>query len=295
MANQKGSFAHNTQNVTNDADFRAYAQALHDMFALAGWIQTGDTGQINLTTVLRPAANTSGGYEIWRFDDALQATFPIFVKIEYRASAAQTTAIIHGFTGTGSNGAGTLTGQLSQVSPGPMINNQPGSPSVTVTTGTTYWCGDKDYICCIMQGDQVANKQNGFVIERPIYDSGVVSDRGVYIHGWSSIAGYGQFVPSSGTPPAGVSQPSVLNIQNLYSGGAGMGAFGTDVAILSIPLMAGKYMTLRSMLIANTSQFATTTPVSVTRFGVVKSYKPIPTAGPPQLSAVSGQVLLFND
>lgn len=92
-----------------DAEFRAWAQFIHDTFNLA-WVQTSDTGQINLTTVTAPGApNTSQGYEIWRMNDSLQGTFPIFVKVEYGSGAAALTPAIFLTIGKGSDGSGTIT------------------------------------------------------------------------------------------------------------------------------------------------------------------------------------------
>lgn len=96
-----------------DAEFREWAQAIHDALIAVGMTQTADTGQINLATVAKPAAaNTAQGYEIWRFSDTLQSTRPIYIKIEYGSSAGSATRGSLWFTtGTITNGAGTITGQ----------------------------------------------------------------------------------------------------------------------------------------------------------------------------------------
>ena len=92
-----------------DAEFRAWATFFHDVFNLA-WVQTSDTGQINLGTVTTPGApNTSQGYEIWRMNDSLQSTFPVFVKIEYGSGAATISPAIWITIGKGSDGSGGIT------------------------------------------------------------------------------------------------------------------------------------------------------------------------------------------
>lgn len=97
-------------NITADADFRAWATGIHDALIAVGLVQTADTGQINLTTVTRPAgANTAGGYEIFRFSDSLQATVPVFIKIEYGTASTTASPGLWMTSGSGSNGAGTLT------------------------------------------------------------------------------------------------------------------------------------------------------------------------------------------
>jgi hypothetical protein len=76
--------------------------------AQVGLVQTADTGQINWTTVLRPAINTYAGYEIWRFSDS-----SLFMKWEYGTGGNATNIAIRVQVGTGSNGSGTLTGATS--------------------------------------------------------------------------------------------------------------------------------------------------------------------------------------
>lgn len=95
-----------------DADFRTYCQKVAALFVAAGLVNTADTGQINNTTVLKPsAASTFQGYEIYRMNDASQATSPIFIKVEYGSgSTSATRPALRWQVGTGTNGAGTLTG-----------------------------------------------------------------------------------------------------------------------------------------------------------------------------------------
>lgn len=95
---------------SSDATFRAWGSDLSARFAAAGLVQTADTGQINWVTVTRPAVNTFGGYEIWRFDDSLQATSPVFVKIEYGTSNYAAVPAIRVTVSSATNGAGTSTG-----------------------------------------------------------------------------------------------------------------------------------------------------------------------------------------
>jgi hypothetical protein len=97
-------------DFTTDADFRLAPQFIHDALTTAGWVQTSDTGQINLTTVAKPAgASTAAGYEIWRMNDTLQGTAPIYIKIEYGTGANNQRFAYWLTIGKGSNGSGTLT------------------------------------------------------------------------------------------------------------------------------------------------------------------------------------------
>lgn len=98
----------------NAANFRQWAQLIHDALVFCGLVQTADTGQIDLTAVSAPgAANTSMGYEIWRFNDALQATAPLMLKVEYGSGALAAASSIWLTLSTGTNGAGTPNGKVT--------------------------------------------------------------------------------------------------------------------------------------------------------------------------------------
>lgn len=98
---------------SNDATFRAWGSDLNARFAAAGLVQTTDTGQINWTTVARPASLAFAGYEIWRFNDSLQSAAPVFIRVEYGTSNNAGTPALRLSIGTATNGAGTLTGLVT--------------------------------------------------------------------------------------------------------------------------------------------------------------------------------------
>lgn len=111
------SFTTAPANFTNssDANFRTWGSYISARMAAVGLVKTSDTGQIDFTTVLAPVAiSTFMGYEIWRLADSLQASAPVYLKIEYGSStgSANNPAMRFQF-GSGSNGSGTLTGNLS--------------------------------------------------------------------------------------------------------------------------------------------------------------------------------------
>ena len=72
---------------------------------LAGLTQTSDSGQTN--------ADSSLGYQIWRFNDTLQSTAPIYFKLWYQTASNVMQVIV----GTGSDGAGNITGLQTTLSP----------------------------------------------------------------------------------------------------------------------------------------------------------------------------------
>lgn len=154
---------------------RAWAQKVHDALAAVGMVQTSDTGQINLSTVTAPAAaGTSAGYEIWRFNDALQATAPVFFKLEYGSGTAATNPQLWITVGKGTDGAGNITGVLFSRRSGISGGSTNGNP---VGTGTGYASSGAG--CCLallpFAEGFTGRNQPGFILERSRDSKGVAT------------------------------------------------------------------------------------------------------------------------
>jgi hypothetical protein len=158
---------------STDANFRAWGSGVSAALATLGLIQTGDTGQINWTTVTHPTlTNTSQGYEIWRLNDALQSTAPFFLKLEYGSGAGANQPGIWITTGTGSNGAGSLTN--------PSTRFQIASNTNSLTTFTSFFAGDSGGFAMMLFGTATTNSQPVFFcIDRSKSVTG--SDTGTYL------------------------------------------------------------------------------------------------------------------
>lgn len=93
-----------------DAEFRAWGSGISAQLAACfGWVKTADSGQIDWLTVLKPALGTTKmGYEIWRFNDALQATAPVFMRIDFGSGANAANPSLWFTFGNGTDGAGAI-------------------------------------------------------------------------------------------------------------------------------------------------------------------------------------------
>jgi len=113
-----------------DANFTAWAQGVSDAFN-ALLVKTADTGQAAQPFVFaRPAANAVVGFEVFRFDDAQQALFPIYMKVEYGFGSSLNTPTLYVTWGTGTDGNGGITGvRLGRQAFN--RSNQPGSGVIT--------------------------------------------------------------------------------------------------------------------------------------------------------------------
>lgn len=116
------------------ANLRAWINEMRACFSGAGLVQTSDTGQVNPATT-DPAAVADAGYEIWRFSDAEQSTNPIFLRIRYRRGSANGLFTLFVQAGTGTDGAGNLTGTVSSTFDCRIANN---SSSNIAGVGTHY-------------------------------------------------------------------------------------------------------------------------------------------------------------
>jgi len=99
-----------TSTSTTAANIQAFATFISTLLTNGGWVQTGDSGQT--ASASWPAATgtaTPGGYQIWRMADTLQATYPVFIKLEYGSGASAAYFGLWLTIGTGSDGSGNIT------------------------------------------------------------------------------------------------------------------------------------------------------------------------------------------
>lgn len=128
---------------SSDANFRSWGSAISAAIAAMGWTQSGDTGQVNWTTVTAPAAG-SFVYEIWQPADG-GTTF--YFKIEYGSNSSTPKGPrMRVSIGTTTNGSGTLTGIVTSLS----------EPTATTGAGQgssifdCYFSGDTDRLSMIL-------------------------------------------------------------------------------------------------------------------------------------------------
>ena len=98
---------------SSNANFQTWVNEVYNaLVTQCGLTQTGDTGQMAVpcATAAPVAISTSAGYYVFKFNDTLQATAPIFFKLEFGSnSASANTPTMWITVGTGSNGSGTIT------------------------------------------------------------------------------------------------------------------------------------------------------------------------------------------
>lgn len=92
---------------------RQWCQHVFDTIVTnGGWVQTADTGQVTISGMTTPGAtNTKNGYIVVRTNDSLHSTRPIFIRIDFGSGSAANNPGMWFTIGTGSDGAGTITGK----------------------------------------------------------------------------------------------------------------------------------------------------------------------------------------
>lgn len=123
------TFSTVASGINSNTPFRAWGLAWSTALQAADALQkTTDTGQVDWSTVTGPTvANTVSGYEMYRFKDSLQSTAPIFLKVEWGNGTTAANGQMWFTVGTGSDGAGTITGTFFAGAP----------PSTAVIAGRT--------------------------------------------------------------------------------------------------------------------------------------------------------------
>lgn len=176
----------NTYNTpiahTNDADFRAWYQALETALIAVGLSLTADTGQVNTATMVRPATNAYAGYRILQFNDTLQATAPIIIKLEPGTGSVATYPSLRISVGVATDGAGTLTGTLKTATM--LCLKSTAALISTVNNYPTYVCGIEGYTGVGFKLEaQASSGLGGFHICRSCDSSGAPTADGVTLYG----------------------------------------------------------------------------------------------------------------
>lgn len=157
-----------------DAQFREWGKAISDSLQAVGIVKTADSGQIDWATVAAPtSANTQMGYEIYRFNDTLQSTAPVFIKLAFGSGTSYSHPALWISVGTGSNGSGTITGEI--------LPEQQNYANAFATAMTHYISGSSNRFVIANQGLS-SGYQLVLTVERTHDSSGSDTSDGVMVN-----------------------------------------------------------------------------------------------------------------
>lgn len=261
-----------TWQHSSDATFRLWGAAISLALSDVGMVQTTDTGQINWGTVTRPAINTDGGYQMWRFNDTLQATKPIFLKLFFGTGAATSYPRLIAQVGTGTNGDGTLTGA------GPSLTIFTGAGTGAASTESWISCdGSALMICFAVDTPNAVERGHTLILERFRDDDGDPNGLGAYLsNGYAGTLGnttWMVFDFVGGVTPVANSYPPCLLPRPV---GPATSWIAADLTVQTFPWLVGTQQILSQskMIMAYlTVDLPFGIVQAVTHFGAARSYK----------------------
>lgn len=129
--------------ISTNANIQGLATAVAAALQAIGLVRTGDTGQMNTATITYPgAAQGSAGYEIRRFDDPLQASYPIYIRWDAMRSANANAPAVRFRFGTGTDGAGNLINEWSALNyTGTTLTTEDAFPGIAASTRAVWASG----------------------------------------------------------------------------------------------------------------------------------------------------------
>ena len=166
--------------------FKAWAQSLSTALQAVGLVKTSDTGQIDWATVTVPVGvNTSRGFEIYRLNDSLQSTYPIFFRFDFGTGNVVGAAGLRIQVGTGTNGAGVLSGVMfdSYVIPYTTTasTNLELDSGPIVTSLLNFASGDGEFVAVLLNPQSYTVNPVMFFFERSRDASGTPTGEGIFV------------------------------------------------------------------------------------------------------------------
>lgn len=268
--------------MTVAANIRAFAQFIEDtLVTTGGWVyvpQTGDTAPSALTAAT--ATNQKKGFRVYRMNDALQATKPCFMRLDWGGGSASG-VISPGVwvtVGQGVDGAGNITNKLFDGGSGSTCTWGPTGVSSTSQASNCYASADVGRACFAMFITASNTNYNAtWGIERAKDASG--ADTGDLLMVWrnadqvTSSVGLGRsayLINAAGAQPTVETGLCYIISINTPTQAFGAGDVGVGV-ILPIKGIAQQPGT--NFLVCGVNDIANESALPVTIYGVAHNYQ----------------------
>lgn len=209
-----------TYSQAATANFQAWINEIYTaLVTTCGLTQSADTGQMAVptTATLPGAANTSAGFYMFQFNDTLQATAPVFIRLDFGTGTSVPAPSILVQVGTGTNGAGTLTGRVTlqqQATSNSAIQN----PGITTYNSRYCYNATQGFLGVVWKTGSTTSLGNiamaGLYVFRSVGASGATTADSIQVLVSSSGSSNGT------TGNAGNMQVIDNNIPTVYSGGS---------------------------------------------------------------------------
>lgn len=263
--------------------FKEWATEISAAFAALGWVKAADTGQVDWATLAAVPVAASPVYEIWKMADALAATAPFLLKIEYGIIGTNQVQIWL-TPGVGSNGSGTLTGAG--------VRNQLSTTAQTNGGATQYECDfsgtSSRFNCCLWRNNGIFPV--GFGAERAKDNAGADTDEYVTLWQWGyQQAARQQTIPKLGS---GASPGAESRFLDAYMTTILTSSYGNKIAVAPIFPFLGNYGNpLTSVVGLKKEDWADGSVFNVTMYGANRTMMAIGKTTFPGTTAVTGGML----
>lgn len=219
MATLTGTTTFTSSGVSVAARGQEFAGYFETILTNGGWVRTADTGQTLAASMsgFTSTANTSSYNQIWRMADSLQATAPVYIKIEFGTGNATYCPGLWITIGTGSDGSGNITGTK-------LSRTQIASSGVDTTSNiVSYLSASTSRLSAVLYQATGGTSLSAFGIniERSKDSSGADSSDGIILNTAYCYSDSHAYVPFSGTARAAQTQPCPAvgyNLTSLASG-----------------------------------------------------------------------------
>lgn len=251
-------------DFTSDATWRTMLAAIKSNIEAMGWVQTSDTGQLDVTTSLKPTAgNQVRGYLLWRANDSLAGTNPMILRLAFGSTGSSTALRINVQVGHTTDGAGTFSGVTNFYNRGDLDG-----PASSTTAYECYFCGDTNRIV-INLFDNHPSTSNifGISVERTHDAAGADTAVGMFVvTSRGQIDNYHRTIPYSGTMP-------LQETQLMGPVPLGTTLIGTSIGLFPIfPFYVTALNQSVNWVTYHTSEISTNAPISFSMYGVTMDF-----------------------
>jgi hypothetical protein len=278
---------------TGGANYKACYQAISGVINQA-LVKTADTGQVNWATVsTEPGSGVIRDYEVFALGGPLQATAPIFIRIDYWGTSTAGNGV-QITVGTTTDGAGNLGGLL--VTRAPLQNHL-----LAASPNQYCWAASDQasYFTFLYALDPAATGTDGVgmaVIERTRDPDGTATNAGFHAWRWQAstatnavpLGGWAKTFGAGSQPAAADFNYNVMapDLYNLNTGAVSGGIFYAFPAHTYTPPFTMKGAS-KALMFAFAADFPRGVATPITHYGESMTFLPLADALTPNIPIVN--------
>lgn len=261
-----------TNNMSTNAHLQANAQFIEDLLVTTGgWVQVTQTGETAPGSLVKSgSANTKSGFRVYRMNDSLQATAPLYMRLDFGTGTSASIFGVWVSLSSSINGSGTPSGTVYWTD---VATTQPTLVSAaTALTGTvdsrgaagTGWA-----VWRLFDNNSSSAVHMQMSIERTKDSSGNDTADG-FLWMWSTSTPTWTrmlYIPAGSSPPTAETGMQVLMSTNNPSAVAGNVGIGIPIPMYGYAQQPGL-----GLITCRASDIAASASVTLTLYGASHTY-----------------------